>query len=137
MPPIFYCSNRFETLMKKENTKLTTSASPRHYNRQPTYTLHGQKIFYMLENWPSDSTSAEFWLKELYPKYYHRYLVIRDDDLIEYDWIEVDEKLYTPIDQGMVILKRGKGNEEVKAFYDFILSAEAKAILKQFGYRVE
>ena len=53
------------------------------------------------------------------------------------NWIEVDERLYTPIDQGMVILKKGEGNEEVKAFYDFILSSEAKEILKQFGYKVE
>ncbi len=53
------------------------------------------------------------------------------------NWIEVDEALYTPIDQGMVILKKGEGNSEVKAFYDFMLSAEAREILKNFGYKVE
>jgi molybdate transport system substrate-binding protein len=53
------------------------------------------------------------------------------------NWIEVDETLYTPIDQGMVILKKGEGNSEVKAFYDFMLSAEAREILKNFGYKVE
>ena len=52
-------------------------------------------------------------------------------------WAEVDERLYTPIDQGMVILKAGKGNAEVKAFYDFMLSAEAKKILISFGYRLD
>jgi len=52
-------------------------------------------------------------------------------------WIDVSEKLYTPIDQGMVILKAGEENLEVKAFYDFMLSAEAQAILKQFGYKVK
>jgi len=51
-------------------------------------------------------------------------------------WLDVDEKLYTPIDQGMVILKSAKGNAEVKAFYDFMLSSKAKAILKQYGYKV-
>jgi len=51
-------------------------------------------------------------------------------------WSEVDATLYTPISQGMVILKEGEGNAEVKAFYDFILSAEAKEILKRFGYKV-
>ena len=53
------------------------------------------------------------------------------------NWIEVNERLYTPIDQGMVILKKGEGNSEVKAFYDFMLSAEAREILKNFGYKVE
>jgi molybdate transport system substrate-binding protein len=53
------------------------------------------------------------------------------------NWIEVDETLYTPIDQGMVILKKGEGNADVKAFYDFMLSPKAKEILKKFGYKVE
>jgi len=52
-------------------------------------------------------------------------------------WSDVDENLYTPIDQGMVILKKAEGNPEVKAFYDFILSEKARKILKNFGYRVE
>lgn len=51
-------------------------------------------------------------------------------------WIDVDSKLYTPINQGIVILKDGKDNSEVKAFYDFILSKKAKEILKDFGYLV-
>ena len=52
-------------------------------------------------------------------------------------WTEVDASLYTPIEQGMVILKDAKGNAEVKAFYDFMLSSKAKEILKQFGYKVK
>ena len=51
-------------------------------------------------------------------------------------WSDVDEKLYTPIDQGMVILKTAEGNAEVKAFYDFMLSAKAKTILKKYGYKI-
>ncbi len=51
-------------------------------------------------------------------------------------WSDVDEALYTPIDQGMVILKNGENNEEVKSFYDFMLSAKAKEILISFGYKV-
>jgi len=50
------------------------------------------------------------------------------------NWKEVDPKLYTPIEQGIVILKQGESNHEVKAFYDFILSAKAKEILKKYGY---
>lgn len=52
-------------------------------------------------------------------------------------WSDVNETLYTPINQGMVILKKGEGNPEVKAFYDFMLSEKAKEILKNFGYKVK
>ncbi len=51
-------------------------------------------------------------------------------------WTDVDESLYTAIDQGMVILKEGKGNAEVKAFYEFMLSDEAKKILQHYGYKI-
>lgn len=52
-------------------------------------------------------------------------------------WIEVNETLYTPIDQGIVILKRGEKNHEAKAFYDFILGEKGKEILKNYGYKVK
>ena len=50
------------------------------------------------------------------------------------NWIEVDSKLYTPINQGLVILKNSK---EAKAFYDFILSHNAKDIFTKFGYLIK
>jgi molybdate transport system substrate-binding protein len=50
------------------------------------------------------------------------------------NWREVDSKLYIPIKQGIVILKKGQSNLEVKAFYDFMLSQKAKNILTKFGY---
>jgi len=49
---------------------------------------------------------------------------------------DVDAKLYTPIKQGIVILKNGKENKDATAFYDFILSKKAKEIFKRYGYRV-
>lgn len=52
------------------------------------------------------------------------------------NWVDVDPKLYTPIDQGIVILKQAQGNKEAKAFYDFILSADAKKIFNAYGYLV-
>lgn len=52
------------------------------------------------------------------------------------NWSEVDLKLYTPINQGVVILKDGENNKDVKAFYDFILSDKAKKIFEKFGYIV-
>ncbi|MBE0514961.1 molybdate ABC transporter substrate-binding protein [Sulfurimonas sp.] len=51
-------------------------------------------------------------------------------------WADVDSKLYTPIDQGIVIIKNAKDNSDAKAFYDFMLGAQAKKILIDFGYLV-
>ncbi len=50
------------------------------------------------------------------------------------NWYEVDKKLYNPINQGIVILKNGKENSDIKAFYNFILSPKAKKIFNRFGY---
>ena len=60
------------------------------------------------------------------------------------NWITVDPKLYTSIDQGIVIIdhsnslvgliKDNNKKEEVKAFYDFILGAKAKKIFEDYGY---
>ena len=49
------------------------------------------------------------------------------------NWIEIDSKLYTPINQGIVMLKDSK---ETRAFYDFILSKKAKQIFIKYGYLV-
>ncbi|ATB70272.1 molybdenum ABC transporter, periplasmic molybdenum-binding protein ModA [Sulfurospirillum diekertiae] len=51
-------------------------------------------------------------------------------------WVDVDPKLYKPIAQGIVLLKQAEKNVEAKAFYDFVLSAKAKAIFKNYGYVV-
>jgi molybdate transport system substrate-binding protein len=52
------------------------------------------------------------------------------------NWVSVDPKLYTPIKQGVVLLRYGRDNAEYKAFYDFILSDQAKRIFKRYGYIV-
>jgi len=52
------------------------------------------------------------------------------------NYIDIPSSLYTPINQGIVILKRAKQNKEVKAFYDFMQSNKAKKILKNYGYQV-
>jgi molybdate transport system substrate-binding protein len=52
------------------------------------------------------------------------------------NWTDVDPQLYTPIDQGIVVIKNAADNKEVKAFYDFILSESAKSIFKAYGYLV-
>lgn len=50
------------------------------------------------------------------------------------NWVEVDSELYTPIDQGIVLIKREKTSAGAKAFYDFIMSEKAKGIFEDFGY---
>ena len=52
------------------------------------------------------------------------------------NWKTIDPKLYMPIKQGIVVLKKAESNDEAKAFYTFILSDKAKAIFKKFGYLV-
>ena len=46
------------------------------------------------------------------------------------------QELYTPIDQGIVLLKHAENNADAKAFYEFILGDKAKEIFKKFGYNV-
>jgi molybdate transport system substrate-binding protein len=52
-------------------------------------------------------------------------------------WKAVDPKTYAPIEQGIVILKHAEGNANAEKFYQYILSADAKRILKAYGYIVE
>jgi len=52
------------------------------------------------------------------------------------NWADVDPKLYTPISQGIVILKKGEKSEAVSAFYAFIFSKKAEKIFKDFGYTI-
>jgi molybdate transport system substrate-binding protein len=51
-------------------------------------------------------------------------------------WVAVDSSLYSPIGQAAIMLKYGDDNnpEIMKAFYEYLYSERARAILKQFGY---
>jgi len=53
------------------------------------------------------------------------------------NWATVNPKLYTPINQGVVLLKYAGNSKAYKAFYDFILSDKAKVIFKSYGYMVK
>ncbi len=50
-------------------------------------------------------------------------------------WAEVDSSLYTPIQQGIVIIKQTKINTAAKKFYEFVLSQKAKEIFSSYGYK--
>ncbi len=51
-------------------------------------------------------------------------------------WIELPVNSYTPIAQGVIILKHGRENapQMSQQFYEFLSSAKAKAILQKNGY---
>jgi len=52
-------------------------------------------------------------------------------------WKEVDKDLYTPIAQGVVILKKRRNYlKEAQKFEDFLFSVKGKEILNKFGYSV-
>ncbi len=53
-------------------------------------------------------------------------------------WIEVDKNAYTPIAQGVVILKHAEKNHLAAAqrFFDFLFSDAAKKIFEKYGYVV-
>ncbi|MBV8389818.1 MAG: molybdate ABC transporter substrate-binding protein [Mucilaginibacter sp.] len=51
-------------------------------------------------------------------------------------WKEIDPKTYTPIKQGMIILKQSKESANALKFYEYMLSPAAKKILKEYGYGV-
>jgi molybdate transport system substrate-binding protein len=52
-------------------------------------------------------------------------------------WRIVDPKLYTPIEQGMVILKSSPNKAAAQKFFSYLQSAPAKKIFVQFGYKIK
>ena len=51
-------------------------------------------------------------------------------------WKLIDPKTYSPIKQGMVILRHGATNPDAEKFYNYLLSADAKKIFEAYGYRL-
>jgi molybdate transport system substrate-binding protein len=52
-------------------------------------------------------------------------------------WMAIDPKIYSPIEQGMVLLKHADNNENAEKFYRYVLSPAAKAIFKEYGFHVQ
>jgi molybdate transport system substrate-binding protein len=52
------------------------------------------------------------------------------------EWIAIEPALYSPIKQGVVLLKKGEKSSGAKAFYDFMLGEKARVILKAYGYQL-
>ena len=51
-------------------------------------------------------------------------------------WKLIDPKSYTPIKQGMIIIKASKEAANAEKFYQYMLSAAAKTIFKDYGYGI-
>ena len=61
--------------------------------------------------------------------------LIKDSEgMIKLYWKLIDPKSYTPIKQGMIIVKTTKEADKAEKFYQYILSVQAKKILKEYGY---
>lgn len=56
---------------------------------------------------------------------------------VKFFYKSIDESLYDPIRQGVVLLSYAKEDLEAKMFYEFILSKEAKELFKKYGYSVD
>lgn len=53
------------------------------------------------------------------------------------NWVEIDNNYYSPIEQGVVIIKhKDKTNPLAVEFYNFLFSEKAKQILIAYGYNV-
>jgi molybdate transport system substrate-binding protein len=51
-------------------------------------------------------------------------------------WIPVPDELYTPIEQGAVLTRRGTSNSAAVSYLEFLGSDEAREIMKRFGYSI-
>ena len=51
-------------------------------------------------------------------------------------WLSVDPSLYSPIDQGFVVMKEAASQPGVRAFVEFLQSPEARKIFSDAGYEV-
>ncbi len=49
-------------------------------------------------------------------------------------WSEVNTALYSPIEQGVVLLKRAEHSQAARDFYTFVLSQQAQSVFIAFGY---
>ncbi|NWF66332.1 MAG: molybdate ABC transporter substrate-binding protein [Campylobacterales bacterium] len=66
---------------------------------------------------------------------------MKDEKMKKYiegkNWVKVDNSLYNPINQGVVITKIGEKSDLTKRFYEFLFSQKAKEIFVKYGYVLE
>lgn len=54
-------------------------------------------------------------------------------------WVDLDAKSYSPIAQGIVLLKKSKEQnfKEAEQFYKYLFSEKGKSVFKKYGYSVK
>ena len=63
--------------------------------------------------------------------------LVKDPALkIKLYWKLIDQKTYSPIEQGMVLLKRSANNKNAVKFYRYMMTAPVKKILENYGYKI-
>ncbi len=50
-------------------------------------------------------------------------------------WFDVDEELYQPIEQFVILLKRAEQKKSAQLYYQFLFSKKAQSIFKKYGYK--
>lgn len=52
------------------------------------------------------------------------------------NWVEVDRSLYTPIDQGLIVVSHGgrRGSKHARRLRDYILGSKGRVILQRYAY---
>ncbi len=48
----------------------------------------------------------------------------------------IDENSHQPLEQAYILLKRAEGNEQAKAFYNFIGTEKVRSILEKYGFNL-
>lgn len=97
------------------------------WNKLQTQLVLGENIAQTLQFVASASANAGFVAKSS---------LIGDSVVIRACEWAVPDELYTPISQKMVVLNRSKAKPAVLAFWDFMQSAEALAVIRNSGYGV-
>lgn len=113
--PIEIGYEQYKTLQGQEDSMLGSGNGNSAF-----FEMNGQALFDMKEQWPYDSTDAEYWILDITPKYYHRYAVFSNDRLELSDWVEVSETLfYRHLPHyGMAISSKPYGYLSAEAFND-------------------
>lgn len=133
--------------LKSENVKLIAIANPKTapYGEASVETLKKLGIYEIIKSKIIEAKSIGETLTQTLTATDAGFVAasaLHEEGLKKYNlkenvnYILVDQKLYSPINQGIVITKHGKDNMDAKKFYDFVLSEKGKAIFKAYGYNI-
>lgn len=128
--------------LMSENVKHIAVANPRiaPYGLPAIQVLKNEGIYEKVKDklvfGESISQTNQFITSEVAEVGFTAKSVVLSPNMKENDnWIEMDIKTYTPIAQGVVILKnRNYHEEDAQKFYEFLLSSKGGDILNKFGY---